>query len=1470
MVLFKTAPQYAKPLRTTTADLVAASVTIGGSTITPSGAQAIADRVLDTYYMQNSQIEGTPIGITFPATAAFTNLTTGSSKGIGYPVTFYGNQIGTSAAWDPRNAVWQVKSGGQPNGGLQSDNLLLQGNTLRAVNANGQGPIYLSPQTNVVIPSTTYLKFDGSDSDSGTGIFADLSGALHFASSKCIKLEPQIAVTIPTGKPLLFDGQCYVDGVTYRSGIVNDAATSKLIVGGQTAVSLSTPPSGSVNISTIGVPLVFGPNNAFPSASANSGGDQLTFMANGQVNLTSPNVLIPATGRLSWGIMPNQTYIDATQGFRMVNTMGDVSLSANGHLNLGPASDVIIPGNQQLIWQTINSMIGPDAQGRLAIATKSAPIVLDSGTAQNIIINGSQPTINLGTTGNQISSSPTNITISTPKTTGDSIVVASPEIILQGNVVIQGSTTTIKSTTVQAEDPVIELGVGLSTGNVQDRGHISIYGNSNIAYWGYQPKTSAFAFIEKATDDGTGHYIGTLGSIQAASLQLSTGVISALPQTGPISINASSLNLTNNIPLYLNPLLSAGIQYNTSVGTVQLVGTNGLTFTGGASILSTDQALLRLNAANVKVDQNVLSFGAGPTLTASSTALTATNLTALNLPSSSTVNLGSIALTANETTKQFTIQADKSIILQTTEVIGPAKWRASVIDLQYGGTGNASWTIEGGIVYVDTIANQMKQSSAFIYNQTTSTMQLSLSTQGSMMTPPTTVTASLNATGISLQSQTQMFSFTNGLYCFGSTPSTPRLATKSSLYLDAMFTANLNGRVYYDDSIKTYVQGHSDTGILDLFGASIRIAQSTLQASDTSTPLSIISPINLSSDANGRIIWGNTSLSYSSSQQRLILAGSGLQLPTGPSNGLLWAGGNGWFEDGTGLNFQGTSLNIPTGSQISFNGGVTLTNTTWSSDNPLRLQIPQVIIDGNLRILGTTTEIVSQTSILDDQFIQIGRGRLLQISAVVNGATAKSVMITTTETHSLNVNDSIQLINLDCTPDIEGSYTVLSIQNTTQFTVQAATLTTRGTQGTVRAPEVIDPALDVGIQLERFGTSAFIFFQHATEQFVFYSNATNQNDIIKEGTLAALQCQLLNTKQLSGCALTGPFETFHHLVSGSNFEITGGKISTVSLDAWTTSTTSIIVNLNADYVDGHHATDFVFRDGSLQLTADWLASNTYKISSGKLNAANLAVSNFPYSNLVFSDSTGTLISDTASSAPGLRYTYYDTTRHLLVTSIDVSNLDNDIQFRDQQIPGGKVGPGLASCDITGNAGTVTNGVYTTQYLTPNAVLVSSPTNDSLESIQIPEGTFLGNINGKVGAYTAADLRTFLGPFRTIEIIYASPTGVTPQTQADVLVEITKLKIPDRSTTGITQAAIYTATLPAGIMEGQTKTIRSYITTPGDTIQVYLQMVTPDLSGRVGSVYLKFVNSGQSATFQWDADLQAWYQNSSGMDIFAIE
>ena len=1486
MVLTKPTQTYAKPLHISD-QVVTASLTIGSSTITPGGAQSISDRVLDTYYIQNSQIENTVIGAQSPASGAFTFLTTGTSKGIGFPVTFYGSTAGTSAAWDPYNSVWKVTSNGQPNGGLQSDNLLIQGNTLKAVNANNQGPIYLTPQTNVVIPSSTFLKFDGIDSNSGSGIQNDTNGALVLQTSKCIKLQPVIAVTIPTGIPLLFDGICYVDGISYRSGIVNEATTSKLIVGGQNGIDLSTPPTAAISIKSPSTPLIFGPTSTYPSITGDTTGNNLSITANSQVNLSTSNVLLPTNSRLNWGSSPNMTYIDVKQGFEFVNTLGDVRLKGNGNIVLGPAGDIIIPNSQLLTWQNCSTSLGANGQNQFTIHTAQSPIILDSG-AQTIQILGSNPSVVFSDSGHLITATQKDLSITTPNSQSESITIASPEIILKGNVVVQGSSTTIETTNIQAKDPVIELGVGLSSGNVQDRGHISEYGaTATTAYWGYQPKVDAFAFLNQAVDDGTGHYIGQYGDLLSASISLSNGVINT-PKSTSLKLETQSIDIMNNAPLYFNPTTMSGLQFSSVSNTLQVLNSPGISFDSGAA-LNINGPDIHLQAASasdtqgaVIIDNNVLSFANGPVLSAGSQdMLTLTNTSNLQLPEIFKLNFGQNINITSDPTGSLTYTAPADLVINTNAVTGTAQWQAQPIALQYGGTGGTNWQINGGICYVDTAANQMKTSANFIYEQSTATILFQSLTQGTTESQPTQTTTRVNATSLSLQNT--QFSFTDGLFCFGAPLTTTTVwDTTTAIYLDPQFNAMLTGRVYFDTMSATYIQ--SNAGNLLLQASVVSFTGSQIQAQSATTPLSCLSPFQLTYDSNGRIEWtgsdGPKVLKYDSTLHRFVFANGGVLLPSGSVNGLLWQNGNGWFEDVTGLNFQGSSLNIPQNAKIQFESGICLSSTTWSSPNPLRLEIPQVILDGNLRILGTTTEVISQTSILDDQFLKLGKGRLLVVDSVINNtslssATTYFVSVITDTPHDLRIGDHIQLLNLDCSPDIEGSYDVVSIIDTKTFTIQVQTsLTQPGTQGTLRAPLTSDSRLDVGLQLNRYNASAFIAFQDRTQRFIFLSDGENVNNVVQDEVFADAQINTLYLSKLGACTLVGDLNADSYSITGQHFRIGGGSITNVSLDQWTTGTTTVIANLNAEFLQNYHANAFVHRDGTLSMTNDWIASTQYQLTSGKLAATNLTFSaqTTDITSIVFANTAGVLVSDTSESSDGYRYIYYNTTLHRLVCSLDVSNPNNTLILRDYQIPGNKIGAGLAECDTTGNAGTVTNGVYTTQYTAPNSILVRPADQTAmLQNVEIPEGTFIGNINGTVQALNANQIRQYLGPYKTYEIIDASPPNTLASSiiNADITVELTKLKVPDRSKTGITGNATYSAILPNGTIEGQTKTIRALIQQKGDQIQVHLQLSTPDFNGTVGPVLLNFVNSGQSATLQWDNDLQAWYNISSGVDVFII-
>jgi len=121
----------------------------------------------------------------------------------------------------------------------------------------------------------------------------------------------------------------------------------------------------------------------------------------------------------------------------------------------------------------------------------------------------------------------------------------------------------------------------------------------------------------------------------------------------------------------------------------------------------------------------------------------------------------------------------------------------------------------------------------------------------------------------------------------------------------------------------------------------------------------------------------------------------------------------------------------------------------------IRLNAPQIVIDGDLRVLGTVLETISKTTTLDQNIFSIGQGRLLSIQSVIaySGGNNNEILITTSTDHQLLSNQSVQIVDTNCTPDLEGSYITNNIVSSTQFTILfTSALTSNGSAGVILAP----------------------------------------------------------------------------------------------------------------------------------------------------------------------------------------------------------------------------------------------------------------------------------------------------------------------------------------------------------------------------------------------------------------------------------
>ena len=298
------------------------------------------------------------------------------------------------------------------------------------------------------------------------------------------------------------------------------------------------------------------------------------------------------------------------------------------------------------------------------------------------------------------------------------------DLVVTGNMTIQGTTTTVDSTITTIEDPVITLGTN-ATNDGLDRGLILQYndGAAKTGFLGWDQSAGEFALASTTTWDSANnvvtigtygnihglHFIGqgdTLGNITGANVTgtvpLANAAGYATNVTGNAQANITSVGTLTGLTVgngtanttFGNGTITAGGVVSITDVTASTSNTSGaLTVTGGAgvggnlyvggSIYGNFAGNIAAKGSNTQVqfnDDGVQNATSGLTFTKTDNALTATGtITGGNLSTAGTLNvtgnanvgnLGTTAIvaTGNITTGNVTIT--DSTITATSNVSG--------------------------------------------------------------------------------------------------------------------------------------------------------------------------------------------------------------------------------------------------------------------------------------------------------------------------------------------------------------------------------------------------------------------------------------------------------------------------------------------------------------------------------------------------------------------------------------------------------------------------------------------------------------------------------------------------------------------------------------------------------------------------------------------------------------------------------
>lgn len=338
---------------------------------------------------------------------------------------------------------------------------------------------------------------------------------------------------------------------------------------------------------------------------------ELAFTANGDhLFIGSNGASITIAGKFNPGVLTaNQAlvangtgYLDAVKAANLVSTGADVSilnvggskvianatqltiatgvaLSVNG--SIGTANQVLRSNGSSVYWDTdAGDISGITAGDGLTGGGTTGAIQLDVVAGNGITVSSDAVAVNGGST----------LTVNSSGVHVNS-ALSITDLILSGNLTVTGTLTTIDTTNLVVEDPIIKLANGNSSTDSLDIGFFGVYGSSGAKYSG---------LFRDATDGVYKLYTGSTEepttTVNTAATGYTLATLSAYLNSGALTSNSTVTALTANSTHAVN-ITANTIKLSTlSTGGI-LVGnsTNGMTNLA----LGTDGYVLQSNGTTV-------------------------------------------------------------------------------------------------------------------------------------------------------------------------------------------------------------------------------------------------------------------------------------------------------------------------------------------------------------------------------------------------------------------------------------------------------------------------------------------------------------------------------------------------------------------------------------------------------------------------------------------------------------------------------------------------------------------------------------------------------------------------------------------------------------------------------------------------------------------------------------------------------
>ena len=627
-------------------------------------------------------------------------------------------------------------------------------NTNATITTNGTGDLILNTNSGTSSGSITIA--DGADANisitpNGTGeVIVSTLAITDLTSGRVPYVTTNDAITDSAN--LTFDGTLLTTTNLTVDNINVDANTITTSVGN---LSLSST-GGEVTASSLAVTDLTSGRITYASTSgalvdnANLTFDGTTLTVTGTANV-SANLNVTGEATLASATISDLTSTRVTYAGTSGALVDSANLTFSGTLltttnltvdNINVDANTIstTTGNLSITGTggevTVNSLAVTDLTStRITYASTSGALVDSANlTFSGTLLTTTNLTVdNINIDGDTISSSHTTITID-PSSAG-----AGGTVVIQGNLEVKGTTTTIDSTVVTIADPVFQLGADASDDNL-DRGIKALYNSSGakIAFFGRDDSSSEFIYINDATDTSS-VFSGSLGSAAFGSLRVTDLTNGRVLLAGASGEVADSTNLT----------------FDGSTLTVTGVAniSSNLNVTGESTLASA--TISDLTATRVTYASTSGALVDSANLTFSGTLLTTTNLTVDN------INIDANTIVSTDTNGNINITPNGAgeVIVSTLAITDLTSGRVPYVTTNDAITDSANLTFNGTDLTMASAIVSDLTSTRVTYAGTSGALvdSANLTFSGTLLT-----TTNLTVDNINIDSNTIVSTDTNG------------------------------------------------------------------------------------------------------------------------------------------------------------------------------------------------------------------------------------------------------------------------------------------------------------------------------------------------------------------------------------------------------------------------------------------------------------------------------------------------------------------------------------------------------------------------------------------------------------------------------------------------------------------------------------------------------------------------------------